>query len=142
MDFETFYSKAIQIQWSTVRFAYNGLSLVDVSPLDPQLHRTEAYVLFDMLKQVECADEIMSVPDEDGVNVRCKLLGASVHSFVSACLTYKMFSDKLQKNGQLDSDEVVVYSFAVNAIRQCCPDFNPDKDYVFMLTPKDTLNHE
>lgn len=142
MDFKTFYSKASQIQWATIRFSYNGLSLIDVTPVDPDLHHTEAYVLFDLLKQEEIADEFVMIPDKEAVDIRCGLLAAVPNLFASACLTYKMLNAKLQLNDQLSTDEMVVYSFAVSAIKQACPDFNPDKINEFMLTPKDTMRHE
>lgn len=142
MDFETFYNKASQIQWSTIRFSYNGLSLVDVTPIDPDYHRTEAYVMFDMLKQEEIADEYVMVPDKEAVDVRCGLLGAAPSMFASVCLTYHLLDEKLNKQGQLTTDEMVVYASAVSSIKQACPQFNPDANNIFMLTPKDTLRHE
>ena len=142
MDFEKFYSKATLIQWSTIRFSYNGLSLVDVTPVDPDFHHTEAYVMFDMLKQEQIEDSLVMIPDTEGVDVRCGLLAATPHLFASACLTYKMLKARLDKGALFTRDEMVVYSFAVGAIKQAYPKFNPDEPNEFMLTPQDTLNHE
>lgn len=130
------------IKWSTIRFSYNGLSLVDVSPFNQDLHHTEAYVMFDMLKQDSIGDELVMVPDTDAVDIRCGLIGAVPNMFASTCLTYKMLDKKLRCDGKLSTDEMVVYSFAVSAIKQACPNFNPDAPNEFMLSVLDTLNKE
>lgn len=140
--FEQFYKDATHIQWGNIRFSVNGLSLIDVSPINPDLHHTDVYVMFDMMKQVECEnkEEIFEVYDREAIDVRCGLFVSMPAAFVSACLTYKHFNGVNRKR-DLTRDEIIVYSFACAAIKAACRDFDPDKSNHFIVIDQ-SLNHE